>query len=176
MGVVIIPSSAGNPGAGYPGIATRIVNLEKEVLRMMYGRGFGMGRGGGFGRGFGFRGYSPPWPYVGLGRGGLPRCGSYAAFGPTPYSPYGMGGYPPPYGEAYASSAGMEPMPPQYPEGPGQQTPYPPAGGFGAPGMSPFGPPMTPEQEIDFLKGQAQMLKEQLDQIDGRLGELEKLR
>jgi len=28
----------------------------------------------GFGRGFGFRGYSPAWPYVGRGRGGLPRC------------------------------------------------------------------------------------------------------
>lgn len=26
------------------------------------------------GRGFGFRGSSPPWPYVGRGRGGLPRC------------------------------------------------------------------------------------------------------
>ena len=28
-----------------------------------------------YGRGFGFRGSSPPWPYVGRGRGGLPRCG-----------------------------------------------------------------------------------------------------
>ena len=28
----------------------------------------------GYGRGFGFRGSSPPWPYVGRGRGGLPRC------------------------------------------------------------------------------------------------------
>lgn len=28
----------------------------------------------GWGRGFGFRGWSPPWPYVGVGRGGLPRC------------------------------------------------------------------------------------------------------
>jgi hypothetical protein len=27
--------------------------------------------------GFGFRGASPPWPYVGRGRGGLPRCGYY---------------------------------------------------------------------------------------------------
>ena len=30
----------------------------------------------GFGKGFGFRGWSPPWPYVGRGRGGLPRCWS----------------------------------------------------------------------------------------------------
>jgi len=27
--------------------------------------------------GFGFRGSSPPWPYVGIGRGGLPRCGYF---------------------------------------------------------------------------------------------------
>ncbi|MGB9677280.1 MAG: DUF5320 domain-containing protein [Candidatus Ratteibacteria bacterium] len=25
-------------------------------------------------RGFGFRGWSPPYPYIGIGRGGLPRC------------------------------------------------------------------------------------------------------
>jgi len=34
-----------------------------------YGRGFGFG-----GAGLGFRGASPPWPYTGRGRGGLPRC------------------------------------------------------------------------------------------------------
>jgi len=39
------------------------------------GRGFcspwGLGSGYGFGRGggFGFRGSSPPWPFVGIGRG-----------------------------------------------------------------------------------------------------------
>jgi len=27
-----------------------------------------------YGYGFGFRGASPPWPYLGRGRGGLPRC------------------------------------------------------------------------------------------------------
>jgi hypothetical protein len=41
------------------------------------GRGRGPGRGSGGGMGFGFRGSSPPWPYVGRGRGGLPRCGYY---------------------------------------------------------------------------------------------------
>lgn len=35
----------------------------------------------GYGYGFGFRGASPPWPYVGRGRGGLPRC-----WYPDPYS------------------------------------------------------------------------------------------
>ncbi len=29
------------------------------------------------GTGLGFRGSSPPWPYVGRGRGGLPRCSYY---------------------------------------------------------------------------------------------------
>jgi len=51
---------------------------------------------------------------------------------------------------------------------------YPPPGGFGAPGMSQFGPPMAPEQEIAFLRDQAQMLKGQMDQIDARIKELEK--
>jgi len=39
-----------------------------------YGRGFGRGFGPRGGAGFGFRGASPPWPYFGRGRGGLPRC------------------------------------------------------------------------------------------------------
>ena len=47
----------------------------------------------GYGRGFGFRGASPAWPYVGRGRGGLPRCwypglrGATAYSAPAPYSP-----------------------------------------------------------------------------------------
>ena len=56
----------------------------------------------GYGRGFGFRGASPPWPYIGRGRGGLPRCwypgagmapptpafyGGYSTWGPAPYPP-----------------------------------------------------------------------------------------
>ncbi len=56
---------------------------------MVYG--FGRGRSGRGGAGFGFRGSSPPWPYVGMGRGGLPRCQypSIATFPRyTPASPY----------------------------------------------------------------------------------------
>jgi NAD-dependent dihydropyrimidine dehydrogenase PreA subunit len=61
--------------------------------RMLYGRGwFGFGRGGGGGGGFGFRGASPPWPYVGRGRGGLPRCW-YPGLFTTPAS-VSYGGYP----------------------------------------------------------------------------------
>jgi hypothetical protein len=39
---------------------------------MVYG--FGRGQGSQGSAGLGFRGSSPPWPYVGRGRGGLPRC------------------------------------------------------------------------------------------------------
>ncbi|GEM_PF-833911 len=30
----------------------------------------------GYGKGLVFRGFSPAWPYMGSGRGGLPRCGA----------------------------------------------------------------------------------------------------
>jgi NAD-dependent dihydropyrimidine dehydrogenase PreA subunit len=67
--------------------------------RMTYGRGWfgqgwgrGRGGGGGGGFGFGFRGASPPWPYVGRGRGGLPRCW-YPGLFTTPTS-VSYGGYP----------------------------------------------------------------------------------
>ncbi len=50
------------------------------------------------GRGFGFRGSSPPWPYVGRGRGGQPRCQypgltSGAGYGAGYGRGYGAGGY-----------------------------------------------------------------------------------
>ena len=37
----------------------------------------------------------------------------------------------------------------------------------------PFAPQMTKEQEFDFLKNQAEAIKDQLEQIDGRMRELE---
>jgi len=52
-----------------------------------FGRGFS-GRGGG--TGLSFRGSSPPYPYVGRGRGGLPRCqypGTALSFRDTPAFP-----------------------------------------------------------------------------------------
>ena len=57
-----------------------------------FGRGFGFRRG----MGFGFRGSSPPWPYVGLGRGGLPRCGYFlsGAAGTPAAWPYQQPSYP----------------------------------------------------------------------------------
>jgi NAD-dependent dihydropyrimidine dehydrogenase PreA subunit len=39
----------------------------------------------GYGRGFGFRGSSPPWPYLGRGRGGLPRCWHPGLWGAVPH-------------------------------------------------------------------------------------------
>ena len=48
----------------------------------------------GYGRGFGFRGASPPWPYVGRGRGGFPRCWYPGTVMAPPYTPAFYGGYP----------------------------------------------------------------------------------
>lgn len=102
-----------------------------------FGRGFGL-RGG---MGFGFRGSSPPWPYVGLGRGGLPRCGYFLS---------GAAGVPVAW--PYQRAAYTAPA---------------------ASGITPFAPQMTPEQELDFLRNQAQTIKRQLEQIEVRMRELE---
>ena len=122
----------------------------------------GFGWGGGFrgGWGFGFRGSSPPWPFVGLGRGGLPRCGYFLS---------GAAGVPPAY------------WPSPYPSGAWAYGGYPtgaahpgtPAGAPGS-GINPYAPPLTPEQELDFLKGQAEAIKSELEQIQNRIQELEK--
>lgn len=109
------------------------------------------------GYGFGFRGASPPWPYIGLGRGGLPRCWYPLSF----MSPaYWQAGQPVPY-PYYGRTPSMIPS-----------YPAPFAGAYGAPGM-PSAPPMTREQELSFLRGQAEAIKEQLDDIEARIKELE---
>jgi hypothetical protein len=79
-------------------------------------------------------------------------------YGTPGMSPFGQPNYPPPWG---FGDPGMSPYGP------------PMTGGFGTPGMPPYGPPMAPEQEIAFLRDQAQMLKQQIDQIDARIKELE---
>ena len=100
--------------------------------------GFGRGRG----RGFGFRGSSPPWPYVGIGRGGLPRH------------------------EYFLSGATGAPA-----QWPYQQAPYAAA----SPAFSnvPLTSQITPEQELDFLRNQAEAIGEQLEQIETRMHSLE---
>jgi len=97
---------------------------------MFYGFGRGFGARGGMG--FGFRGSSPPWPYVGRGRGGLPRC----------WSP------------------GLYMAPPFY-------------GGYPAGDVMPYSPQMTHEQELGFLKEEANAVKSQLEEIEARMRDME---
>jgi hypothetical protein len=84
----------------------------------------------GYGRGFGFRGSSPPWPYIGRGRGGLPRCWHPGLWeGASPYV---------------------------------------------TPQTTPYWPAPTREDELGALKEQADIMKQQLESIEGRIQELEK--
>jgi NAD-dependent dihydropyrimidine dehydrogenase PreA subunit len=92
-----------------------------------YGRGFGVGFGRRGGAGFGFRGDSPAWPYVGRGRGGLPRCWYPGLWGAVPY-----------------------------------------------PTTAPYWSAPTHEEEMGFLKNQADMMKQHLGEIERRIQELEK--
>ena len=66
-------------------LAPAHAKLLKGGEKMVYGFGRGSGRRGG--AGFGFRGTSPSWPYVGRGRGGLPRCWYPGVAMASPYTP-----------------------------------------------------------------------------------------
>jgi hypothetical protein len=110
-----------------------------------------------FRRGIGFRGGSPPWPYVGLGRGGLPRCWAYAPFWGAPYAyPYGTGAYPPGWGTGFS---------PMYPYG------YPTGYTYGP---SPWEASRNRKEEKEWLKSQADLIRQEIDQINRRITELEK--
>ncbi|MEW6328107.1 MAG: DUF5320 domain-containing protein [Thermodesulfobacteriota bacterium] len=87
----------------------------------------------GYGRGFGFRGYAPPWPYIGWGRGGLPRCWAFDYYwGPPPcYEP----AWEPPY--CY------------------------------------WQPPVSKEEELNFLRDEMASLKEELEAVESRIKELQ---
>ena len=98
-------------------VAPANVKLAKGGDRIMYG----------YGRGFGFRGASPPWPYVGRGRGGLPRCWHPGS--------WGAGSYPPP---------------------------------------APYYPAPAGDEELGFLKNQADVMKSQLEDIERRIQEEER--
>ena len=107
-----------------------------------FGQGRGYGRGFGGSMGFGFRGSSPPWPYVGLGRGGLSRCG-------------------------YFFSRVGAPVPPLY-----QASPcYP--GATAARGYTPYSSRMTRDEELNYLKDEAEAIKGQLEEIESRMRDLE---
>ena len=105
------------PAGAIREVALANTKLSKGGETMQYG----------YGRGFGFRGASLPWPYVGRGRGGLPRC----------WHP-GLGGavsYPPP---------------------------------------APYWPAPAREEELGYLKNQADVMKSQLEDIERRIQEIEK--
>jgi len=131
----------------------------------------GFGRRGGWG--FGFRGSSPPWPFVGIGRGGLPRCGYFlSGAAGMPISP----GYPP-YSSPWAMPyyGGAAPSPETMPGAPapgayGSPATMPPYGGTT---VYPRAPQMPREQELDFLRNQAEAIKGQLEGINTRISELE---
>lgn len=128
------------------------------------GRGYGgWGRGGGWGRrnrfyatgltgsqraAYGYPAFGGTAPY------GYPAYGGaapYSGYGGVPAygTPYAAHGYPA-YGVPYASPAGR---------------------GYG--GALPYGAPMTREQEVDGLKGEAEYLEDALDGIKKRIRELE---
>jgi hypothetical protein len=92
-------------------------------------------------------GFSPGW--VGRSPYGLGPAAQYLMYGtwPTPQMNYFM-------------QPGVQP---------GYYAP-----GFGYPPYEPYGAPMTPEQELDMLKGQAEILEDELDGIKKRIEEIEK--
>lgn len=105
---------------------------------MFYGRGRGFGRGGGWG--FGFRGWSPPWPYIGRGRGGLPRCGYFM------------------------SGADMAPGASPYYAGPGfypEQEPYP----YYQPQMTPENELDYLKNQADMLKSQLEQIEARVSEL-----------
>ncbi len=70
--------------------------------------------------------------------------------------PPGYGTYPYPGIPDYYANPGVMPS---------ASPPYP--------GANPYAPQMTREQELDFLRNQAEAIKGQLEQIDVRIKELE---
>ncbi len=77
-----------------------------------------------------------------------------------------------PWGRGAAFRRGIAPL---YPE-----VPYTPYRGFGAmpyrataPWAAPSAYQMTREQELDFLRSEAEAVKEQVKNIEARIGELE---
>jgi len=70
--------------------------------------------------------------------------------------PWGIGAASHPYGAFQGMAYGY----PYYGAGPA------------VPGAVPFSPPMTREQELDFLKNQAQAMRGQLEQIQSRIQQL----
>ena len=98
-------------------VALSNIKLAKGGETMQYG----------YGRGFSFRGASLSRPYVGRGRGGLPRCWHPGVWGAV--------SYPPPI---------------------------------------PYWPAPAREEELGFLKDEADAMKSHLEDIERRIQEIEK--
>jgi hypothetical protein len=93
-------------------------------------------------------GYSPGW-------GGMPPCAAYLM----------TGQWPAPQADAYWQE--RQSAQPGYPG-------FRPGMAHGYPGFQPYpGTPMTPEQELELLKNQAQFLNQQIEQIAARIKVLE---
>jgi hypothetical protein len=110
---------------------------------MRYGAGIRRGRG------LGFRGYAPPWPYSGRGRGGLPRCR-------YPYAGYSW--YDLPARQPYNAFYGVYGHPHHWSwASPEEAYPY----------------EMNKEQTLAYLKSQAEALKTELENLTSEIQELE---
>lgn len=110
------------------------------------------GRGAGYCGGYGMPGYANPMPGRGLGMG-WGRPGGWFGWGRGRgwrhwYHATGLPGW-----ARFGYAPGWE---------------APPAGVYG-----PYAAPPTREQETEFLRSQAEWLKEQLDAISQRIAELE---
>ena len=108
----------------------------------------GFGRRGGFGRGFGGG--------IGLGFRGSSH--------PWPYVGFVRGGLP---RCGYFFSRTGAPVPPLY-----QASPFYP-GATAAPGYTPYPSSMTRDEELNYLKDEAEAIKGQLEEIDSRMRDLE---
>ncbi|MFN2167014.1 MAG: DUF5320 domain-containing protein [Anaerolineae bacterium] len=116
-------------------------------------RGMGpmTGRGAGYCAGYDAPGYANPMPGrgfgMGWGRGGGRGRGWRHMYYATGLPGWARYGYAPAWGAPPAAAYGPYGAPPQQ--------------------------PLTPEQETEFLKSQAEMLKQELDAISQRIAELE---
>ena len=115
------------------------------------------GRAAGYCAGFPTPGFMNPM-------GGRLGLGLGWGRGFRPYGYYGAGGFPSlPY-TPYPMYGGPGTMPYSFPQAPGITS-----------GAAPFAPGAGPEQELSFLRSQASTLKSQIDQINSRIKELEKM-
>ena len=98
----------------------------------------------------GGRGFCSPW-----GVGAALRAGAVPPYPRAPYPFYGSPAAMPYYGSPGAMPYG---------------------GAAATPGATPFAPQASPAQELDFLKSQAQGMREQLEGIESRIREMESKR